>query len=165
MRGYPARMRLLTLLLTAVVVLVVAAPALADDQSVFDAWTRENTTLAKHEKALGKNLKSWSDSGLRKGGPALERISKIRALIARRRAAVLDEDPSTGDGGSGRKNALAALRDYNAAMLKLRSAINAGMDGNGSRANSYLKQYDALIDRSQKYERRALAAFERAGVT
>src|SRR5688500_180720 len=114
-------MRLLTLLLAAAVVLVVAAPAQADDESVFRAWTRENTTLAKLETALDKNLKSWSNSGLRKGGPALERISKIRALIARRRAAVIDEDPSTGDGGSGKKNALAALRDYNAAMLKLRS--------------------------------------------
>ena len=157
-------MRLLTLLLAAALLLVVAAPAQADDESVFRAWTRENSTLAKLEIGLDKNLRSWSNSGLKKGAPALERISKIRALVARRRAAVIEEDPSTGDGGSGKKNALAAMRDYNSAMLKLRSAINAGMDGNSSSARSYLRQYDALIQRSQKYERRAEAAFERAGV-
>jgi hypothetical protein len=158
-------MRLLTLLLTAAAVMLLAAPAQADDDSVYGAWTGENTTLAKLETALDKNLKTWSNSNLKKGGPALERISKIRALIARRRAAVLDEDPSTGDGGSGKKNALAALRDYNAAMLKLRSAVQAGMKGNAKSAKSYLSQYDALIKRSQKYERRAQAAFEAAGVT
>jgi hypothetical protein len=154
------------LLLLALAALLAAAPAAqADDESVFDAWTRENATLAKLESALAKNLKTWSRSGGRNGGPALERISKIRRLVARRRAAVTDEEPSTGKGASGRKNALAALRDYDAAMVKLRSAINAGMDGNSRKASSYLGQYDELIARSRKYERRAFAAFEDAGVT
>jgi hypothetical protein len=154
------------LLLLALAALLAAAPvAQADDESVFRAWTRENTTLAKLESALGKNLKTWSRSDGRNGGPALERIAKIRRLVARRRAAVTDEDASTGKGASGRKNALAALRDYDAAMVKLRNAINAGMDGNSRRASSYLGEYDALIARSQKYERRALAAFDDAGVT
>jgi hypothetical protein len=157
-------MRLSAFVIAAALLLVAAPVAQADDQSVFDAWTRENTTLAKLEKALGKNLKTWSSSNGSKGGPALERISKIRTVIARRRAAVTGEDPSTGDGGSGRKNALASLRDYDAAMVKLRSAINAGMDRKTKRAGSYLGQYDALIARSQKYEKRALDAFEAAGI-
>jgi hypothetical protein len=153
------------LLLLSLVALMVAAPAAqADDASVFKEWTRENTTLAKLETALGKNLKSWTDSGGKKGAPALERISKIRTLIARRKKAVTEEEASTGKGGTGRKNALASLRDYDAAMVKLRNAINAGMAGRSSTANSYLKQYDALIARSKKYERRAQDAFEDAGV-
>ena len=143
----------------------MAAPvAQASDESVFRAWTHENKTLAKLETALAKNLKTWSNSGGRNGEPALERITKIRALVARRRARVLEEDPSTGDGGSGKKNALASLRDYDAAMVKLRRAIRAGMDGETRTASSYLDRYDALIERSQKYERRALKAFEAAGV-
>ena len=157
-------MRLSALLLIATALLVAAPIAQADDESVYRAWTDENTTLAKLEKTLGKNLKTWSNSNGANGGPALERITKIRALVARRKKAVTAEDASTGDGGSGRKNALASLRDYDAAMLKLRSAIHAGMDGRASTANSYIKQYRALIERSQKYERRALDAFEDAGV-
>ena len=153
------------LLLVAVAALLAAAPAAqADDESVFRAWTHENQTLAKLESALAKDLKTWSSSGGRKGGPALERIAKIRKLIARRQDSVSAEDASTGAGGSGRKNALASLRDYYAAMVKLRRAIVAGMDGRSGTANSYVAQYDALIERSQKYERRALKAFEDAGV-
>ena len=163
--GYPAGVRLFTLALAAVAVLVAAPAAQASDESVFRAWTHENPTLAKLEKALGKNLKTWSNSGGRNGGPALERITKIRALISRREARVLEEVPSTSRGGSGKKNALASLRDYDAAMAKLRRAIRAGMDGKTKTASSYLDQYDALIERSQKYERRALDAFEAAGVT
>jgi hypothetical protein len=145
--------------------LAVAAPlAQADDQSVYDAWTAENSTLAKLESALGRNLKAWSRSGGSKGAPALERISRIRALVARRRQAVAAEDPSSGAGGSGRKNALAALRHYDSAMVNLRRAVRAGMDGDMRSARAYLGRYDALIERSQKYERRALAAFEDAGV-
>jgi hypothetical protein len=154
------------LLLLALAALLVAAPvAGADDESVFRAWTRENTTLAKLESALGKNLRTWERSGGRNGGPALERIAKIRRLVARRREAVTGEDASTGKGASGRKNALASLRDYDAAMVKLRAAINAGMDGDSSLATKHLGRYDELIARSQRYERRALAAFEEAGVT
>ena len=154
-----------TLLLVALVALLAAAPAAqADDASVFKEWTRENSTLAKLENTLAKNLKTWSNSGGKKGGPALERITKIRALIARRKAAVTDEDPSTGSGASGKKNALANLRDYDAGMLKLRSAINAGMDGKAKTANSYIKQYDALIARAKRYEERANDAFDAAGV-
>jgi hypothetical protein len=153
------------LLLLALAALLAAAPvAQADDESVFRAWTRENTTLAKLEDALDKNLKTWQRSGGKNGGPALERIAKIRRLVARRRAAVTDEEASTGNGGSGRKNALAALRDYDAAMVKLRSAINAGMDGDSRAATTYLGRYDELIARSQRYEERALAAFRDAGV-
>jgi hypothetical protein len=158
-------MRLSVFLLIAIVFVVAVPAAQADDTSVFRAWTHENTTLAKLETALGKNLKTWSQSNGRKGGPALERIVKIRALLARRKKAVTEEEASTGDGGSGRKNALASLRDYDIAMVRLRSAVNAGMDGRAKTASSYVKQYQALIERSQKYERRALAAFERAGVT
>jgi hypothetical protein len=158
-------LRRTSLLLIALVALLAAPPAAqADDASVFKEWTRENSTLAKLETALAKNLKSWTDSGGKKGAPALERIVKIRTLIARRKKAVTEEDASTGAGGTGRKNALASLRDYDAAMLKLRSAINAGMDGKSKTANAYLKQYDALIARSKKYEARAQDAFEDAGV-
>ena len=167
-RGYSGVAPVLSrssLLLLALTALLVAAPvAQASDKSVFRAWTSENRTLGKLESTLAKNLKSWTDSGGRRGTPALERIAKIRTLVARRKAAVNDEEAATAKGASGRKNALASLRDYDAAMVRLRNALNAGMDGRSSTANSYLKQYDSLIARSGKYEDRALAAFKEAGV-
>lgn len=158
-------LRRIAYLLAALVALAAFAPvAQADDQSVFDAWVRENNALAKLETALGKNLKTWSSSSGRKGGPALERITKIRALIARRTAAVNDEDASTSKGASARKNALANLRDYDAAMVKLRNAVRAGMDGDAGKADRYLAQYDALVARARKYEKRARDAFVATGV-
>jgi len=144
---------------------MAAAPAAqADDEGVYRAWIAENSTLLKLENALGKNLNTWSRSGGKKGGPALERIAKMRALIARRREAVAGEDASSGAGGSGRKNALASLRNYDSALVKLRRAVQAGMAGRSKSASSYIGQYDKLVSRSQAYEQRALDAFEEAGV-
>jgi hypothetical protein len=147
------------LLLTALVALLAAAPvAQADDESTYRAWTVENKTLRTHEERLDKNLDSWAKGG--SNGPARERISKIRSLIGRRDKAVRAEETSSSKGAKGRSNALAMLRDYEAAMLKLRSAVT----GKRSQANARIKEYNALIKRSRTYEDRALTYFEAAGV-
>jgi hypothetical protein len=158
----PRRFALLILALSALLVLAPAAQA--SDKTVFNAWVHENTTWSKLEDALGKDLNTWSNSGYRKGDPAVKRTSKIRALIARRKKAVVAEEASTSDGADGKSLALANLRDYDNGMLKLRQAVRAGMDGKTSSANRYLKQYDALIARAGRYENRANTAFEDAGV-
>jgi hypothetical protein len=153
------------LLLLAFAALLAAAPvAQAADKDVFREWTRENTTWSKLEDALGKNLNTWTNSGYKKGDPALQRISKIRTLIARRKKAVLAEESSSDDGANGKSLALANLRDYNDGLIKLRKAVYVGMDGHINSANSYLKQYDALIARAGRYEKRAHKAFQDAGV-
>ena len=152
-----------TLLVLALAALLAAAPmAQADDQSVFDAWTHENPSLANLQDALAKNLKTWQSSNGKKGGPALERISKIRALIARRKKALAAEEPSTTAGKHAQRLAGYHLRDYNAGMLKLRSAINAGMAGNARGANSLLKEYNSLMARAKKYRSQAYDAFKNA---
>lgn len=154
-------LRRTALLLAGVIALLAAAPvAQADDASTFKAWTAENKTLSKLESRLSKNLKAWSSSNGAKDGPARETIGKIRALIARRDKAVRAEKTSSSKGAKGRSNALAMLRDYSAAMLKLRSAVTGKM----SQANSRIKQYNALMKRSRTYEDRAIAYFEDAGV-
>ncbi|HEX8743644.1 MAG TPA: hypothetical protein VF712_10965 [Thermoleophilaceae bacterium] len=158
-------LRRITLLLAAAVALLSAAPvAQADDESAYRAWVAENSTLFKLDDALDRNLDTWARSNGKRGEPALERIAKMRALLARRTKAVAAEDASTGDGGSGRKNALANLRDWDAALVKLRRGVRAGMAGRASAANSYVRQYKALYDRSQRYAKRAQDAFEDAGV-
>ncbi len=159
--GYvgPAMARRTAVLLAAVLALMAAAPvAQADDKSTYRAWIAENKTLRTLEDRLDKNLDSWARGG--SSAPARERISKIRALIARRDRAVRAEEASTSAGAKGRSNALAMLRDYDAAMLKLRAAVT----GKRSQANSRIAEYNALIKRSRKYENRALRYFEDAGV-
>ncbi|HEX2125033.1 MAG TPA: hypothetical protein VHF45_00565 [Thermoleophilaceae bacterium] len=152
-------LRRTALLLAALAALLAAAPvAQADDASTYRAWTAENKTLAIHEDRLDKALDAWARGGSNKA--ARERISKIRALIARRDEAVRAETTSSSKGAKGKSNALAMLRDYGAAMLKLRAAVT----GKRSQANSRLAEYNALIKRSRKYEDRALAYFEAAGV-
>lgn len=146
------------LLLVALVALLAAPAAQADDASTFQAWIAENKTLATHEKRLEKNLESWAKGG--SSMPARERISKIRALIDRRDEAVRAEETSSSKGAKGKSNALAMLRDYDAGMLKLRAAVS----GSRSKANGRLEEFSALMRRAQKYERRALAYFEDAGV-
>ena len=150
------RIALLTLALAA---LLAAAPvAQGDDASTFQAWTAENKTLSIHERKLDRELDSWARGG--SSMPARERISKIRALVARRDRAVRAEETSSSKGAKGKSNALAMLRDYGAAMLELRSALT----GKRSQANSRIAEYDALIKRSRRYEDRARAYFEAAGV-
>ena len=148
-----------TALVTAMLIALVIAPAAhADDASTYQAWTAENKTLATHEDRLDKALDAWARGGSNKA--TRERISKIRALIDCRDEAVRDETPPSSKGAKGKSNALAMLRDYDAAMLKLRAAVT----GKRSQANARIKEYNALIKRSRTYENRALAYFEDAGV-
>jgi hypothetical protein len=145
-------------LLVALFALAAAPAAQADDTSTYRAWTSENKTLATHEDRLDKALDAWAKGGSNKA--TRERISKIRSLIARRDDAVRAETTSSSKGAKGKSNALAMLRDYEAAMLKLRAAVT----GKRSQANARIKEYNALIKRSRKYEDRAIAYFEDAGV-
>jgi hypothetical protein len=151
-------LRRTALLVVALLALAAAPVAQADDESTYRAWTAENKTLRTHEDRLDKALDTWAKGGSNQA--ARERISKIRALIARRDRAVRGEEASSSKGAKGRSNALAMLRDYEAAMLKLRSAVT----GKRSQANTRIKEYNALIKRSRTYENRALTYFEDAGV-
>lgn len=156
--------RIALTLLVAVAALVTAPAALADDESVFNAWTAENVELAQLEKQLGKDLRTWENSSFMKGAPAISTIRKIRKVVARRRKAVTAQEPSTTDGKHGRNLALANLRDYDAAMVRLRRAIEAGMDREFKKSNGYIGEYRTLIKRAGKYEDRANDAFREAGV-
>ena len=148
-----------TFLLAALIALLVSAPvASADDASTYKAWIAENKTLRTHEDRLDKALDAWARGG--SNAATRERISKMRALIGRRDRAVRAESTSSSKGAKGRSNALAMLRDYDAALLKLRAAVT----GRRSQANSRIREYNALIKRSGTYERRAIAYFEDAGV-
>src|SRR3712207_852516 len=147
-----------TALLALLIALLTAPAAQADDTSTFQAWVAENKTLRTHEDRLDKQLDAWARGG--SSMPARERISKMRALIERRDEAVRAEATSSSKGAKGKSNALAMLRDYDAALLKLRAALT----GKRNRANSRIAEYNALIKRSRKYEDRAIAYFEDAGV-
>jgi hypothetical protein len=152
-------MTLRTALAAAMLIALLVAPAArADDAGTFRAWTAENKTLATHEDRLDKALDAWAKGGSNRA--ARERISKMRALIERRDEAVRAETTSSSKGAKGKSNALAMLRDYDAALLKLRAAVT----GKRSQANARIGEYNALIKRSRKYEDRALAYFEDAGV-
>lgn len=153
------------LLLVSLVALLGAAPvAQADDRSVYKAWKAENKSWATLEDRLEGNLKTWQSSGYRKTGPALETIGKIRALIARRKKAVAAEAHSTGEGKDAKSLALANLRTYDSAMVKLKRAVELGAQRKYSEANENLREYRALLKRASSYERRAQAAFEDADV-
>ena len=153
--------RYVLLTLAVVALLAPTAPAAqASDGSVFRAWTRENKGLRTLEKRLDSQLDTWSRSGGKKGGPARETSAKMRQLIARRKNAVAGENASSDAGAQGKSLALANLRTYDAALLKLRSAIRAGMSGNIKKARADLKSYNDLMAKAIRYENRANKAFD-----
>jgi predicted outer membrane protein len=148
-----------TAIAAAMLIALLAAPAAqADDASTYKAWIAENKTLSTHEDRLEKALNTWAKGG--SNAAARERISKIRALLARRDKAVRAEATSSSKGAKGKSNALAMLRDYGAELEHRRAAVT----GKRSQANARLKEYNALVKRARKYEDRAIAYFEDAGV-
>ncbi|HEX8648784.1 MAG TPA: hypothetical protein VF715_17945 [Thermoleophilaceae bacterium] len=153
-------LRRTALLMFAVAALMAAAApvASADDASVLKAWTAENKTLSKLEKQLDGQIKAS------KANAAISTIGKIRKLVARRKKALAAEEPSTSDGKDGKSLALANLRDYDAAMVKLKRGIEAAVARKGSQAQTYFNQYRALIKKAANYEKRANQQFKEAGV-
>lgn len=164
--GYAAGMlRRILVIAAALAAVAVAAPvALADDDSVYRAWTAHDDEFAQLGKDLRRQIGAWEDSHYRKGSKAIKTIDRTRATLAQVTSDVNAQQPSSDHGADGKKLALKSNAVFDASLAKMRKAIKLGMAGKLAKMRRARSEAEDLAARAIRYEKRARAAFKAAGV-
>jgi hypothetical protein len=139
-----------------------AAPAAADDQSVYAAWTSEDAEAERLQRAIGREADRWGRTG--RAGRLLRLIGEVRALVDRVTAAVTAEQPSSEAGARAKEFALSNLDNFDREFLLNRRAIKAAEDGRFRRARRLLNRAERREDAANRAHRRARRAFREAGI-
>ena len=157
--------RHLALLLLALAVALVTAPAaVADDNSVYQAWVAHDAKFAEFGAGVRKNNRS-STSPRKKAARLIELMDGVRKVLAENTAGVKGQTASSADGERGRTLALKCNARLDGSFLKTRKAMRLFLDGASRRkVDAYLDQADVLNEQASSYEMRARTAFKAAGV-
>jgi hypothetical protein len=162
-----SKQRTRTWLAGAVAAGVLAAPAqaLADDQSVYDAWVRDDPHYAKLGRDYRQGEKSWERSGFQKAGAALTAVRKTSALIHHTKVLMSHETPSTDKGKQAGALAFRSLDLFRASILNRGRALRAFLRFDGFDYIRLIRKARGQLTRSGKKESQARKAFKSAGVT
>src|SRR3954470_5911586 len=101
-RGYGMRLTI-ALVVTAIALGVLAPAALADDNSVYQAYVSRDADFSRLGKQLKKDLRAWVASHRTKPGPALATIRDSRSACSDVVAAIKGQQPSSGNGTKARR--------------------------------------------------------------
>jgi hypothetical protein len=159
-------MKLRILITTAAAALALAAPAQADDASVFTAF--KDTVAAERDAANAEYIAAFKE--MKRGGATraeIERLiaanQQINALAKQVHDAVAAQEPSTEAGTKAKKHGLHAyvtiIRTNNLEM----KGDQAWLDGKEKRARRYYRRSDAMYRVHLRAWKRALTAFKQAG--
>ena len=154
-------------LLAALAMLVTAAPAMATDQDVWDAYARSPAAVNAFDadEKFRKAFKRLSDRVTRRRLRVANKASRrlARALVPHRKG-VEAAQPSTDDGRRGKallvKHLTAGRTGANLAARGTRAAL----DGKRRRASRLFSRSAKALRRAQRLGKRGRAALREAGV-
>jgi hypothetical protein len=141
-----------------------AAPALASDESVYQAYTARDADFAKASKQVQRGLRVWADSNFKRTGPVLKALAKTRRLCKQLVASIEGENSETDAGERGKTAAIESVRLISRSTVAAAKGVRAGKNGRRKRSKRLLHQGDVLLKRSAAAEKRARKAFREAGV-
>jgi len=143
---------------------VLAPPALADDNGVYQAYVSRDSDFTRLGNQLKRDIRAWVRSHRTKPGPALATIRDSRAVCSDVVAAMQGQQASSNDGTEAKKHAVASVKDLGASLRALGAGIRARTAHHRAKAKRLGKKADALLSRSLKEEKRARKLFKAAGV-
>jgi hypothetical protein len=157
-------MRVAAVLIAAVIAFGVLAPlALADDNSIYQAYVSRDADFSRLGKQLKKDIRAWVRSGRTKPGAALATI-RSRSTCADVVAEMQSQPPSSDNGLKARDLAIASVKDLRASLGFLARGIKARTAHHAAKAKRLAKKADALLARSLKETKQARKFFKAAGV-
>jgi hypothetical protein len=162
-------MRRLGLLICFSVLAAVPAPALADDQSVYDAWEYtkgpELTAAAKDHHAAGRAFARADRSNVNRRGRRVIRTARVLDRVLGARLPVIEaEASSTAIGEEAKGVALRSDRLWRRALgLKIR-AIRSGYEGRPRAFRRGFRRAGRATKRSRRLFFKAYEKFREAGI-
>jgi hypothetical protein len=154
------RVALIALLLTG----LLAPPAAASDRSVYEAWVSRDATFDRLGSEFRRAARIYRRSDGERIRPTLKVSRKTIAAIDELIPVMKREQPGSGAGRRGKKLALASVRQLRRSLVLLRRGIRAVKTSNGTSGGPALRSSQRLARRARRTERKARAAFRKAGV-
>jgi hypothetical protein len=158
-------MRTLLALVAATALLAVgAAPALADDNSVYQAYISRDADFSRAGKEVRRGVRIVEQSNGRRTGPLQRALRKTRNLCTELIEVVEAEESSSDAGRRAKEAAIESIRLLRQSTVALSRGVTAAKRGQRRRAARLARQAERLADRSIAATRRARRAFREAGV-
>ncbi|MDQ3934920.1 MAG: hypothetical protein M3340_09870 [Actinomycetota bacterium] len=151
--------------LLAVLALVAAPAARADDNGVYQAWIAHD---AKFERLAEKIRATERSSRTRrqKATRIIALIDDMREVLAENTTGVRAQEPSSEKGTEAKALALKSNARVDASVLNTRKGLRLFLDGaSQSKIDRYLRRGRVLIKEASAYAKRARTAFKEAGVS
>jgi hypothetical protein len=143
---------------------VLAPVALADDNSIYQAYVSRDSDFTRLGNQLKKDIRAWVKSHRTKPAAALATIRDARGACSDVIAAMQQQPPSSGNGKKARVAAIASVKDLGASLGTLARGIKARTAHHAAKAKRLAHKSDALLARSLKEQKRARKFFKAAGV-
>jgi hypothetical protein len=155
------RVALIALLLTA----LLAPPAAASDQSVYDAWVSRDADFTRLGKRLDRQLGNADRSGYQRVRRPLRTLRGMIRAVDELQPVIRRENTSSDAGRRGKKRALASNRALRSSFRHARRWLQAARAGHTGRAGGHLRRANRLARKALRLTKAARKAFKQAGVT
>jgi hypothetical protein len=153
-------------LLAAAAALALAFPvaALADDQSIYNAFHSSHPRFKELRRDFESGERHWANSGYKDPEPAYTACRRTAALADKVSDRIRKKASSSPTGEEARDNVMRGLNHRRRWANAERHAIQAFMRFDGDGYNRGREQARKDIARAQRYEEKAKKLFKQAGV-
>lgn len=151
----------LAILLPLIALAATAAPAVADDASLAQAYASQDAALTRHVEQVRKGERTWVRSDLRRSGPFLRALKLVRGDLRKVRIAVRREEASTRTGRQAKTQGLRAITGLDRAYRQLISAVMASDAGDRAKGERQARRAIASARRALRANERASALFKK----
>ena len=156
------RLRLIALAVVAAL-LALAAPAAADDRSVWAAWSGHDAEGIKLQKRMDRSFKRWERSDFRRWKPAYEASRAVARFMKRVEDEIEAQSASTPKGQETRALALKSVRAFRLSYGQLARAVRLTVRRKPTAARRALRRAVRYEKSAVRYSRRAEQGFKELG--
>lgn len=143
---------------------LLAPPAAASDQSVYDAWVSRDADFSRHGKRLARQLDAADRSQYRRIRPAVRTLGKMIRTVNELQPVIRAEKPGSEAGKRGKARAIKSNRALRSSFRQARRWLRVRATGD-PRADRILARANRLARRAGRLTKSARKAFRQAGVT
>jgi hypothetical protein len=153
-----------TALTALLIAAVMAPPAAASDQSVYDAWVSRDAAFDRLGKEFRRAARAYRRSDGERIRPTLKVARKTIGVIDELLPAIKREQPGSDAGRRGKQLALTSVRQLRKSLVNLRRGVRAVKRSDGTSGGPVLRKSQRQARRARTTERKGRKAFRRAGV-
>lgn len=144
--------------------LLIAAPASADDKSVSDAWDSQDPAFTQLSASVKREVRAWEKRDFTRDAKLLKLYRRGEELCQKVVAALQAEQPSTPQGTQARDLAIRSTQHLAEYFVAERRFVRAARPGNDAAARKAARETKRLYDLAGDESKQAKAIFVQLGL-